>query len=131
MIKGIGIDMVSIAEIQKFIEGFSADAPHPCAFVRCTFTPAEIDEARTRHNVASYFAGRFAVKKAVFKALAHLTPKGFELKCVETLADASGRPCVSCSTEAFAPLLQAADVTNLQVSISNENDYAAAIALVE
>ncbi len=131
MVKGIGIDMVSITEMQGFIEGFSTDMPCSCAFVRHTFTPAEIAEARTRHNVASYFAGRFAVKKAVFKALAHLTPAGFGLTCVETLADANGRPCVSYDAEAFAPLLQAAGVTNLQVSITNEHDYAVAIAIAE
>lgn len=131
MVKGIGIDMVSITEMQCLIEGFSADTPRPCAFVRCTFTPAEIAEARRRHNMASYFAGRFAVKEAVFKALAHLTPAGFELKCVETLADSNGRPCVSCGTDAFAPVLHTAGVTNLQVSITNEGDYAVAIALAE
>ena len=92
MVKGIGIDLVDLAEFRRICEGFEASCERPCAFVARTFTAAELAQARTRHDACQYLAGRFAVKEAVFKAVAPLTRGGFDLRRVECLDAASGQP---------------------------------------
>ena len=82
MVKGIGIDSVDIEEMR----GMCADFDN--SFVRRTFTQAEVVQALGRPDAAQFLAGRFAVKEALFKALAHLTPEGlFDFRFVETLHD--------------------------------------------
>lgn len=78
MVKGIGIDMVDIREMEKCLKNPT--------FARHTFTVLEQQEAIKRANPTEYLATRFASKEAVFKAIANLTlEKGFDLRIVETL----------------------------------------------
>lgn len=145
MALGIGVDMVTISEIARFLpegglnaaavpapNGPSAPSGHPVlhAFIRRTFTPSELAQAAARHDQASYLAGRFAVKEAVFKALAPRTSAGFDLRVVETLDDETGAPRVT-TTGPLAPVLAEARATEALVSITNEGDFAVAFALVQ
>ncbi len=131
MVKGIGIDMASISEIDRLAGGIAGKAAsEQDAFVRRTFTPAELAAALERHNPAEYLAGRFAVKEAVFKAVAPLTKEGFEMRRVETLTRPDGSPYVNAGPELQAALDEAG-VSELLVSITNEDDYAIAMALAQ
>ena len=124
MVKGIGIDMVEIGRVRRILDRESGSA-----FERRTFTEAEQAEAKTRPDAASYYAARFAAKEAVFKAIGPLTPsKSFDLRIVETLNREDGSPYVNC-TEQLIPLLDAAGVTTLHISITDEGDYAAAFVV--
>lgn len=124
MIRGIGIDSVDIEEMARL----TADADG--AFARRTFSDAERAEAYARHDAAACLAGKFAVKEAVFKAIAQHTEAGFDFRCVETLEDKNGCPHVTL-TGSLAPVLAEAGVTELLVSITNEKDVATAIVLAQ
>ena len=60
---GHGIDLVIVADLQRWID----DARNP--FVARCFAQAEIDEIGSGPNRIERFAGKFAAKEAVLKAL--------------------------------------------------------------
>ena len=71
------------------------------------------------------------VKEAVFKAVAHATRHGnFDYRIVETGHHADGSPYVEVSP-ALQKLLAEAGIRQLHISITDEGDYAAAIAVAE
>jgi holo-[acyl-carrier protein] synthase len=126
MVKGIGIDIVNIEEIRSML-GEDVQSP----FARRTFTAREIEESAQAGDKAEYFAGRYAVKEAVFKAVAHLLEeKGFDFRCVETIDEPGGRPVVQ-HNDKLAAILDEASVHDVQVSISNDSGLAVAVAVVE
>lgn len=117
---GIGVDMVCIAELQAL------DARLNGVFVRRTFTEAERQEAEYAADRWSYLAGRFAVKEAVFKAVAqHTSEKTFDFRIVETLSHGDGSTYITL-TDPLRTVLDAAGVSKLLVSISNEAGFAIA-----
>jgi holo-[acyl-carrier protein] synthase len=64
MVLGIGIDLCTVARIQKEL-----DAPgRGC--LEAVFTAAEIAHGESRPHPAAHFAARFAAKEATLKALA-------------------------------------------------------------
>ena len=81
-------------------------------------------------RLAAFYAARFAVKEAVFKAVAPLTEKGFDLRIVESVHHPDGSPAVRV-TEKLAPYLKEADIGTLHLSITTEGDYAAAMVVAE
>ena len=119
---GIGVDAVTISEIERLDR--EADG-----FTKRTFSPREQAECERRGTGrASYLAGRFAAKEAVFKALAHLTPeKTFDLRIVETLAAPDGSPQIQ-MTPALSHICEKASVDHILVSLTNEGDLAIAFA---
>jgi holo-[acyl-carrier protein] synthase len=66
LIDGIGIDIIETERIAKSIEN-----PR---FVARVFTPAEAEDCRSRGIAAQRFAGRFAAKEAIIKALGIRVP---------------------------------------------------------
>ena len=123
MVRGIGIDTVDVAELARLC----VDVP---CFLERTFTEAERAEACGRRDEAARLAGKFAVKEAAYKALAHLTSGGFDLRIVETLEDEGGCPHVTLSG-GLAPVLAEAGATELLVSITNELGVATAVVLAQ
>lgn len=124
MVRGIGIDSVDIEEMARLV------GDERGAFARRTFTEAERAQACARHDAAACLAGKFAVKEATFKALAHHTAEGFDFRCVETLEDENGCPHVTLDGP-LAPILAEAGVGELLVSITNERGVATAIVLAQ
>lgn len=124
MVKGIGIDLVDIAEMERLCGDLDT------AFARRVFTEAELGQAAARHKPAQMLAGKFAAKEAAFKALAQLTKGGFDFRKVETLEDENGAPHIT-ATGPLAPVLAEAGVTDLLVSITNEGNLAQAIVLAQ
>lgn len=121
MVKGIGVDMVNISEIERFMK--------QQGFVKHTFTKQEAAVSEEVPNSAEYLAARFAAKEAVFKAVGHLTKaKEFDLRMVETLNEADGNPYVNVSEE-IQILLEEAGITKLHISITTEGDYATAFVV--
>lgn len=119
-ISGIGIDLVSIsqfAELDKNSKGALAER---------TFSDMEKAEAECAPDKYTFLAGRFAVKEAVFKAVAPLTPeKTFDFRIVETKKNPDGSPEIVI-TEELSGVLHSAGVTKLLVSITNQGDLALA-----
>ena len=63
MIQGIGADIVEVSRIKNLLER------RKDTFAAKVFTSAEISAASGRADLAQYFAGRWAAKEAVSKAL--------------------------------------------------------------
>lgn len=124
MVKGVGIDLAQISEIERLCEASGG------AFLRATFTPREIGQSEGRFRPGEYLAGRFAVKEAVFKALAPAANGGLDPRAVESLDDDGGAPHVLVGEE-LAGALERADASQVLVSISNEGDFVTAVALVQ
>ena len=119
-ISGVGVDLVSISEIAEL------DKRTHGAFVERTFSDMEKTEAKQASDRYSFLAGRFAVKEAVFKAIAHLTPeKSFDFRIIETKRNIDGSPEIAVN-DALAAVLRSAAVTKLLVSITNHDGLALA-----
>ena len=58
-----GIDIVSIDRIKNILNSSKRER-----FLKKIFSSNEIKEAKSRHNEAQFFSGRFAAKEAVRKA---------------------------------------------------------------
>lgn len=114
MILGTGIDIVEIGRIQKAIERWGD------AFLRHVFTAEEIECAQKFKFPYPYYAGRFAVKEAIFKAagIPDLTWHD-----VSICNDAQGKPFCRDHHQKIK--------NRLLISISHSKDYAVATAIVE
>ena len=125
MIRGIGIDAVSISETKRFIETFGD------TFILRTFTEKEVSVSRMSPRPEEYLATRFAAKEAVFKAIAHFTvKKQFDFRIVETLNEADGYPVVQMKGKLLA-LAEEAGVANIHITMTTEKDFAIAFAVAE
>lgn len=127
MIVGIGIDAVRVSEVSRLLD--DEDGWQDSAFAKYTFSKRELAEA-ARHP-AEYLAARFAVKEAVFKAIAHTLPgKTFDLRNIESSHREDGSPFVVLN-DFTAALMKEAGVSAFQLSITTEGDYAAAFVIAE
>lgn len=88
MIEAIGIDLVEIQRIEEAISRYGE------RFTERVFTPWEIQYCRSKINPMLSFAGRFAVKEAVFKAVGTGFAEGVKWKSVEIVNDQKGQPRV-------------------------------------
>lgn len=108
MIVGIGIDVVSVARIEKAMEN-----PR---FVARILTENE----RRVGTHATRVAGRWAAKEALAKAIPSLR----SWHAVEILNDPSGAPTVRFTDSGLKAF-------RVHLSITHEKDWAAAVAVVE
>ncbi|MCX7661267.1 MAG: holo-ACP synthase, partial [Candidatus Omnitrophica bacterium] len=60
---GTGIDIIEVRRIKNAIEKWGEE------FLERIFTKEELKSAKDKPSLYQYFAGRFAAKEAVFKAL--------------------------------------------------------------
>lgn len=114
MILGTGIDIIEVERIQRAVERWGE------AFLNYVFTPGEIEYASKFKIPYPHYAGRFAAKEAIFKAMGmpHLTWHD-----VTIINDASGMPVCHFNNMEFKH--------RLLISISHSRDYAVANAIVE
>lgn len=123
MIKGVGIDTVSIRKTQILIENFGA------IYTDKVYTSQELKAAEHHLFPAEYLASRFAAKEAAFKAIAHLTKaKTFDLCCIETLNRDDGSPVITIN-DTVKQLLEEIGATKLFISITTEDDYATTVVI--
>jgi len=128
MIIGIGVDTVYTDRIRKMLE-----KDEESAFFRRTFTQAERELAPETGRLkpkAEYYAGRFAVKEAVFKAVSPNSELPLDLRKIETLRAGDGHPYIHVNEE-IRPVLASAGIARIHVSITHEKDYATAFAVAE
>jgi fatty acid synthase subunit beta len=122
---GFGVDVELVANV-------NVDNP---TFVERNFTTAEIEYCKSQPDAHASFAGRWAAKEAVIKAVssynlardAGLKGAGAGLKDIEILPSASKAPSVTLHGEAKS-LVQKAGIKEIKVSISHSGDYAVATA---
>ena len=118
MITGIGVDLI---EISRVVQACQKDSFR----LRC-FTEAELELIGADRKKA---ADNFAVKEAVAKMFG-TGFRGFQLKDIEVLRNAEGKPYVNLYGGA-QELAKVQGVTTIHVSISNTKDYANAFVIGE
>lgn len=120
MILGIGVDVIEIDRIAKAIERRG----NP--FISRLFTLDEQLKANTKSQEAAavYYAGRFAAKEAVVKALG-TGFRGIDWKDIEILNDSLGKPFVRLADD----IRERFNSPSLLISISHSKNTACAFCL--
>ena len=119
---GIGTDMVQISEIERLCT---------VVFMARTFSEAERAYAQSRPRPAEAYAGMFAAKEALTKALCTLRPREWiDLRRIEVLHGEDGEPYVA-MTQPLKGYLDLVGVNDVLVSITDEGDYAVAFAIAQ
>ncbi|OGN63433.1 MAG: holo-[acyl-carrier-protein] synthase [Chlamydiae bacterium RIFCSPHIGHO2_12_FULL_49_9] len=118
-IRGLGNDIIEIKRMRQSIER------HGLHFLNRLFTQREQDYCYKFSDPVPHFAGRFAAKEAISKALG--TGFGSQLAWhdLEVLSDDLGKPIAMLSDA----LEKRYESPRIFVSISHSEDYATAIAL--
>lgn len=118
MILETGIDIIEVSRIRAAIER------HGSRFLNRLFTKREQSYCELRAEPALHYAGRFAAKEAIYKALSAF---GGELPLIEleVVNDERGRPAV-----ALGPTLAERFANwKIALSISHCREYATAVAV--
>src|SRR5581483_9314710 len=87
-IVGIGTDIVECLRIAQMIER------HGELFIHRVYTPHEVQYCQSRKQSTQHFAGRWAAKEAVLKALGTGWIRGISWRDVEIRNDGGGKPAV-------------------------------------
>jgi len=118
MILGTGIDIIEIDRIQKAVERWGD------GFLNHVFSPLEIENAKKFKSPYLHYAGRFAAKEAIFKAMGIPDLSWHDVSIIN---DASGKPVCHFNNKS-----RTIDFNHhLLISISHSKDYAVASAIVE
>jgi len=123
MIVGIGLDLVKIDRIRAIAERWQT------RFLDRLYTEAERRYCLARPEPYASFAGRFAAKEAVLKALGTGWTNGISWHDIQVLNDRAGRPRATVSGR-VKTLMNRAGVTTIHVSLSHDTDYAVAEAVL-
>ena len=127
VILGVGHDICSITRIQNILE------THPDRFLSRICTDAERAEANTRAHLASYVAGRFAAKEAVFKALSAAEQTKMSWHHAEILTGQKGMPVLSLygrCRDGLMSLVADGATPQLHLSLSHDGGLASAFVIV-
>ena len=119
MIHGIGTDIIEVKRIESAISRFGQ------RFLDRLFTVEEQAYCNRHRDAARHFAGRFAAKEAIVKALGTGFREGINWLDVTVRNDDYGKPVVSFSSRISVALHS----PNVLVSISHSHDYATAFAI--
>jgi holo-[acyl-carrier protein] synthase len=122
MITGIGTDIVEIHRIRGMIER------HGDHFLERCFTSSEIAYARKHRDSAVRFAGRWAAKEAVVKALGTGFVQGITFHDVEVVSLHTGQPTVQLTGTALR-IADSQGVTEIKLTVSHATEYATATAI--
>ncbi len=116
----IGTDILSIPRLKKTI-----NSSHRDKFYNRIFTKNEIDYCNNKVDSIIHFAGRFAAKEAIKKAiLSSEIIDSISMKSIEIISGNNRKPEVNLN---FRSKLQ----LRCKVSISHTDEYAIAFALFE
>lgn len=122
LIVGLGTDIVEIVRIGEMIER------HGEAFLNRIYTPEEIQYCQKRKHCNEAFAGRWAAKEAVMKALGTGFIRGIGWQDIEILAEKSGKPFVNIRGGA-GEHARKIGVEKILITISHCRAYATATAI--
>lgn len=127
MIFGIGTDIVEVARIEASLAQFGE------AFAARILTAQELTsfiEKPTLNAQARFLAKRFAAKEAFSKAFGTGLRGAVTFQNISITHDDLGKPMLVFSAELQA-LLDAKQMTNQHISISDEKNLAAAFVVLE
>ena len=124
MILGIGTDIIALKRVQEALQRSGK------AFMDRVFTPDEQEQARNKPFPEQYLALLFAGKEAVFKTLGAPWDQGVTLRDIEIREGPKGEPLPQLNGR-LAQLARAKGAIGVWVSLSFEDDYAIAFAVLE
>jgi len=119
----VGVDLIEVSRVERALNRYGE------RFLRRVFTPAEVIYSRGRvPELATRFAAKEAVAKALGVGMRMLAPDGVEWHEVEILGDWRGRPEVYLHGRAAQRAAQLG-LTRWAVSLSHEREYAIAFVV--
>lgn len=121
-IVGIGTDIVECLRIARMIER------HGEQFLCRIYTEREIRACNAHKRSTENFAGRWAAKEAILKALGSATIKGLSWTDIEVRGGPHGKPQVHLCG-ATRELAQQQRVADIHLSVAHCRMYATAYAL--
>ena len=119
---GIGTDIVECLRIAQMIER------HGELFLGRVFTPHEIGYCSARKAATQHYAGRWAAKESVLKALGTGWARGVSWRDMEIRNDGDGKPRITL-TGGAKEISDSMGIDEFVVSISHCRSHATAVAL--
>lgn len=119
---GLGTDIVDVRRIAKLREQRSGQ------FATKWFTPAEVAYCESQARPEEHFAGRFAAKEAVWKALGLAWDGPVPWRAIEVVRDERGRPGIRLLDD-VARAAASGGIGQVLISISRSRDFATAVAI--
>ena len=116
-----GTDIIEIQRIKKSIERSGE------RFLHLIYTPAEIEYCESTKNAKYYhYAGRFAAKEALYKAVSALLPERFGISWsnAQIVNDKNGNPKIEFLHIEFK------QIKSIDISISHCREYAVATVII-
>ena len=122
VILGIGTDIVECPRIGKMIE------QHGELFLRRVYTERETRYCHSRKHAIEHFAGRWAAKEAILKAMGTGRSQGITWTDIEVRTEPNGKPQVMLCGAA-KDIAQGQRIGDILVSLSHCRAYATASAI--
>jgi holo-[acyl-carrier protein] synthase len=121
---GIGTDIIECLRIAQMIER------HGELFINRVYTKHEIQYCQSRKLATQHFAGRWAAKEAILKALGTGWRRGISWRDIEVRNEPGGRPTVAMRGGA-RDVVEQLGITEMLISISHCRSHATAYALAQ
>ena len=121
---GVGVDIVEVKRIRDLREKYGEN------FLGKIFTDFEISICLQSKRPDEMFAGRFAAKEAVMKALKAGLFTGVNFKEIEISGGVDRPPTIRLHARAVRAAIRAG-ATKFSLSLSHERKYAVAVVIVE
>lgn len=116
-----GTDIIEVSRIKESIERSGEN------FLKLIYTPREIEYCESKRASKYYhYAGRFAAKEAIYKAVSPLLKNKFDISWqnAEVINDKNGNPQISFIGIKFDK------IKNIDISISHCKEYAVATVIL-
>ena len=117
-----GTDIIEINRIKESIESLGEN------FKNKIYTKKEIEYCESKKNAKfQHYAGRFAAKEAIFKAISELLDDKYEIswKDAEIINNEQGKPRVTFISKKIQKKIE-----NIDISISHCKEYATANVVI-
>ena len=124
MIVGLGLDIAEIDRIEAAI------TRHGAPILERLYTPAEVAYCESHRNKFERYAGRFAAKEAVMKALGTGWRRGVRWRDIEIIRKPSGKPSLALKGAAKR-IADGLGVKNISVTITHSGNLALAEVIFE
>lgn len=120
----VGLDLVSVAGVAETLASALADR-----YLQRVYTAREVADCRNPAGIdPERLAARFAAKEATLKVISSGGEDGISLVEIEVRREPSGRVSLALAGRA-AELAAAAGMSDLQLSLTHEGGFAAAVVV--
>ncbi len=121
---GIGTDIIECLRIAQMIER------HGETFIERVYTEHEIEYSSTKKSATQHYAGRWAAKEAVLKALGTGWRRGISWRDIEVRNLRGGAPVITL-TGGAREVYEQLGIQKMHISISHCRSHATAYAIAE